>query len=184
MTVQLPTLIDRFEGPWFVYSNFYGPVKVKLFVARVGLGGQTLVWGGMTHYAVPGTTYTEEVYDSTEHAYQAAKFLDPEIRARFRYEGLKPGQAKRMAANMKSRVRKDWFQVNIPIMRDLLQQKFTYSILKRKLMASFSAELVEGNTWHDNFWGNCVCGERPECEAPGQNWLGKLLMELRRSFIV
>ncbi len=174
----LPTLIDSFDGPWRFLSNFWYPVKVKLWI-----GSDGMVWGGSTHYAAPGTTYTYEEYDSTEHAYQASKFLDPKLRERFRYNGLTPGQAKRLAYNLRSKIRSDWQQVNIAIMRDLLRQKFEYSILRRKLLSTFQAELVEGNTWHDNFWGNCVCGERPECSAPGENWLGKLLMEIRRGFI-
>lgn len=171
----LPTLISSFDGPWNFLSNFY-PVPVKLWI-----GSDGMVWAGSTHYAAPDVTYTEEEYTSTEHAYQAAKFLNAELRERFRYEGLTPGQAKRLGANLKSKVRKDWHQVQLAIMRDLLAQKFTYSILKRKLLSTFMAELIEGNTWHDNFFGNCVCDD---CvDIPGENWLGKLLMELRRSYI-
>jgi ribA/ribD-fused uncharacterized protein len=173
----LPTLIDRFEGSsWSCYSNF-SPAQVKLWIVN-GLPVSTKPESSVT-------AVTEETYDSTEHAFQAAKFLSDELRSRFRYAGLTltPGQAKRLAYNLRAKKRKDWEDVSIEIMRGLLKQKFTYSILRRKLLSSFSATLIEGNTWHDNFWGNCVCGERPECEAPGQNWLGKLLMEIRTSLI-
>ena len=173
----LPTLIDQFDGPWRFLSNFY-PVEINLYVASDGN-----VWAGNTHYAVPGTTYVIEQYGSVEHAYQAAKFLQSDLRDRFRYSGVTAGQAKRMGGGLKPRRRKDWEQISIAVMRDLLQQKFSGSILKRKLMSTFSAQLIEGNTWHDNFYGDCRCGSRPECEAPGENWLGKLLMELRRSYI-
>ena len=37
--------------------------------------------------------------------------------------------------------------------------------------------LIEGNYWHDNYWGNCLC---PKCkEIEGQNQLGKILMKVR-----
>lgn len=33
--------------------------------------------------------------------------------------------------------------------------------------------------WHDNFFGDCVC---PVCaKTPGQNWLGKILMDEREA---
>jgi predicted NAD-dependent protein-ADP-ribosyltransferase YbiA (DUF1768 family) len=45
------------------------------------------------------------------------------------------------------------------------------------LLATGDEELIEGNTWHDNTWGNCVC---QKCQdIPGRNMLGMLLMELR-----
>lgn len=145
------TRIASFSGAWSFLSNFY-PVVVKL---------------------------DGEEYPSVEHAYQAAKFLDPKIREKFRMPGLAPGQAKNFAKHLqlKGLVRPDWKQVNLGVMRDLLVQKFTYSILRRKLVATFGAELVEGNYWHDNFFGDCLCDE---ClSIPGQNYLGRLLMEIR-----
>ncbi len=168
---KIPTLIDRFEGPWFFLSNFYITPPIKLWITDSG---------AIYAYEVPDST--EEVYASTEHAYQASKFLDERIRERFRFAGVTPGDAKYWAHNMKKQVREDWEQVNVGIMRDLLKQKFTYSILKRKLIATFQAELIEGNVWHDNFWGSCIC---PNCEqmGPGENWLGKLLTELRNSLV-
>ena len=37
--------------------------------------------------------------------------------------------------------------------------------------------LIEGNTWHDNYWGDCSCNR---CKSKsGENMLGILLMELR-----
>jgi len=42
-------------------------------------------------------------------------------------------------------------------------------------------KLVEGNHWHDNIWGDCKCSK---CEnIPGENWLGKVLIQLREGFI-
>ena len=38
------------------------------------------------------------------------------------------------------------------------------------------AELIEGNTWHDNYWGVCSCSK---CNGRGKNRLGKLLMKVR-----
>ena len=107
-------------------------------------------------------------FPSTEHAYQAAKTLD--IAERRVIQALPTcGQAKR--AGQRLRLRDDWEQVKIPIMLDLQRQKYAVLYLREKLLATGDAELVEGNTWGDRFWG--VCG------GTGLNWLGRLLMQVR-----
>jgi ribA/ribD-fused uncharacterized protein len=164
--VDLPKRIGYFKGPWGFLSNFY-PVSVKLWIEAVPYAHER-----------PGATVEE--YASVEHAYQAAKFLDAAIREKFRFPGLAPGQAKTFAYSLKQKgkVRVDWELESLTVMRELLIQKFRYSILRRKLLSTFGAELVEGNFWHDNFYGNCVCDEC--ADIPGLNHLGRLLMELRK----
>lgn len=167
-TDPLPKRIGVFKGDWGFLSNF-SPVVVKLCIDHQGV----------PHAGLTGDAVDIEEYASVEHAYQAAKFLDAKIRERFRLPGMEPGQAKNYAKYLENqgKVRPDWKQVNLEIMRGLLVQKFTYSILRRKLIATFGAELVEGNWWHDNFFGNCLCDE---CQSIlGQNHLGRLLMEIR-----
>lgn len=63
-------------------------------------------------------------------------------------------------------------------MEEILRMKFTQNTkLRKRLLATRNERLVEGNTWHDNFWGECYC---PHCENKvGLNHLGKLLMEIR-----
>lgn len=63
-------------------------------------------------------------------------------------------------------------------MENLIREKFKNPELREKLLSTSDAELVEGNTWHDNVWGNCNC---PRCiEIEGQNNLGKTLMKIRK----
>ena len=58
-----------------------------------------------------------------------------------------------------------------------LRKKFANPELRDLLLATGDEELVEGNYWHDNEWGNCTC---PRCKnIPGKNKLGKLLMQVR-----
>ena len=107
-------------------------------------------------------------YPSTEHAYQAAKTLD--IAERLMIQALPTcGQAKRTGQRLK--LRDDWEQVKVEVMLDLQRQKYAVPYLREKLLATGDAELVEGNTWGDRFWG--VCGDT------GLNWLGRLLMQVR-----
>jgi len=61
-------------------------------------------------------------------------------------------------------------------MLDMLRQKFTRQTeLGQLLMATGDAELIEGNTWNDRFWGAVLKDEH----WIGQNHLGRLLMQVR-----
>ena len=117
-------------------------------------------------------------YPSVEHAYQAAKFLDPELRKPFENEYLKPGDAKKKARILKRFIRPDWEDVNLGIMEDLVRQKFQAPDLRLQLLNTGDEELVEGNYWHDNFWGECTCDR---CvDKPKTNHLGRILMKIRK----
>ena len=117
-------------------------------------------------------TLHEDIYTSVEHAYQAAKSLDKNTRARIR--SMTPGQAKRFGRNVK--LRPDWESVKIGIMLDLLKQKFQSGELRTKLALTKDMKLIEGNRWHDNYWGSCFCSK---CKDSGKNILGRLLMWVR-----
>ena len=62
-------------------------------------------------------------------------------------------------------------------MTDFLHQKFVIRYFQEKLLSTKDRELIEGNFWHDNFWGDCSCKKCQDIE--GGNRLGKLLMEIR-----
>ena len=124
-----------------------------------------------------------EYYPSTEHAYQAAKSLDHDIRRQFRfklkYKDGEPiestptcGEAKRLSKKIK--LREDWEDVKVDVMRDLLYKKFANSELQNKLLATGDDYLEETNHWNDTFWG--VCNDK------GLNTLGNLLMEVREYY--
>lgn len=116
----------------------------------------------------------EMIYPTTEHAYQAAKTDDPMERQAIALAGT-PGEAKRMGR--KITLRPDWETVKVGVMQGLLIQKYTRDPFRARLSES-EGPLVEWNTWHDNIWGDCTCG-RPSCQAPGKNYLGRLLSNIR-----
>lgn len=104
-----------------------------------------------------------EPYWTVEHAYQAAKTLDK--RERLWLAGLRtPGQAKRRGRKLA--LRPDWEQVKDTIMLDLLRQKFRQPQLRDALLATGDAELIEGNTWGDTYWG---CVQRRGAEQARQD---------------
>lgn len=107
-------------------------------------------------------------YATVEHAYQAAKTTD--LRWRLRVgSAFGPGAAKKLGRLVP--LRRDWEQIKQRVMLELLRDKFRDPVLRDKLLATGDAELIEGNHWHDTYWG--------VCNGAGENHLGKLLMVLR-----
>ena len=114
-------------------------------------------------------------YPTVEHAFQAAKSAEVWRREEVRLAKT-PGMAKRTGRALP--LRADWEFVKIGVMRICLFEKFLDNPLRQMLLDTGDAVLVEGNTWHDNQWGECKCGR---CTPPGRNLLGRLLTELRVS---
>lgn len=133
-------------------------------------------WTRLGNYSYCTVFYKGHAYPTTEHAYQAQKTLNKDLQRVIRH-ATGPAQAKHLARNLE--LRPDWEQVKDGIMLDLLREKFSQEPEKWVLLATGQAELVEGNWWHDNYWGDCTCGKKVSCEAPGKNMLGKLLMQVR-----
>lgn len=108
-------------------------------------------------------------FPTVEHAYQAAK--NPSKLYRAHLLSLRnPAEARQLGQTCK--LREDWQDVKVAVMRDLLAQKFApETALAVELLNTGDHELVEGNTWGDTFWG--------VCNGQGDNWLGRLLMEQR-----
>lgn len=130
-----------FKGPYRFLSNFW-PAKVEL--------------DGLE-------------YQTTEHAYQAAKTLDVAERKEIR-ESAKPGDAKKLGKKLT--MRPDWEQVKFQVMENVVRQKFTkYKDLKEMLLSTGDDYLEETNNWQDVYWG--------VCNGKGQNKLGKILMKVR-----
>jgi hypothetical protein len=46
-----------------------------------------------------------------------------------------------------------------------------------RLLSTGDSLLIEGNYWHDNYWGRCTCSK---CQSEiGLNQLGEVLMYVR-----
>lgn len=144
-----PDVINTFRGRWAFLSNFHPA---------------TLVWEGIT-------------YPTSEHAFNAGKSTSPETR-HWIADAETPSDAK--ARGRRVPLRPGWDErIRFQVMRDVLAAKFTARPARiAALLSTGGATLIEGNTWHDNVWGDCRCG-CPACAEPGQNHLGRLLMELR-----
>jgi len=117
----------------------------------------------------PSTIVVEgKFYKTVEHAYQALKSEDHNVREIIRSADT-PGKAKRLGRCVA--LRDGWDNMRENVMYDLLRKKFDNPFLSEKLLNTGDAELIEGNNWNDTFFG--------VCRGVGQNILGKLLMKVR-----
>lgn len=140
-------MINSFEGKYEFLSNFY-EVPFR--------------WRG-------------NEYPTVEHAFQAAKTLDP-IKRQEITAAPTPGRAKRLGRSV--HLRPDWENVKEQVMYECVSAKFHQDVsLTLALLATGDEELVEGTLWCDNEWGDCKC---PKCvNIKGKNKLGKILMRVR-----
>lgn len=143
-------IIEHFDGDFEFLSNF-SPYGFKDFVGQY--------------------------WKTNEHFYQAHKTLDI-----YEFEKIQeaptPAVAKRLGRNCK--LRYDWNYIKVPVMARGLALKFNNEILKEMLLSTTGYMLVEGNTWHDNIWGNCKCSK---CKnITGMNLLGVTLMTIRQVY--
>ena len=115
-------------------------------------------------------TYDGLTYRNNEAAFQAQKTLIAEERAGF--TELPPTVAKRKGRRVT--LRPDWEQAKDGIMEEIVRAKFTQNAdLGERLLATGDAELIEGNNWHDYYWGADIRTGR------GRNRLGHILMRVR-----
>ncbi|MBQ9748422.1 MAG: DUF1768 domain-containing protein [Clostridia bacterium] len=127
-------------------------------------------------YAFLSNFYAAEVeyggltYQNAEAAFQAQKCMTEEEKLPF--TEMVPGKAK--AFGRRVALRPDWETVKCSLMEEIVRAKFIQNPqLVPMLLATGDTKLVEGNTWHDVYWGvDLRTGE-------GENHLGRILMKIR-----
>jgi ribA/ribD-fused uncharacterized protein len=115
------------------------------------------------------------VFPTAEHAFQAAKAKNP-YDMLWVLESRTPGIAKRRGRQVE--IKPNWDQDRIGEMLIVVTAKFRNPELRGWLQATHDQKLVEGNYWHDQFWGSCNCSEHADVD--GKNYLGKILMYVRK----
>ena len=112
-------------------------------------------------------------YATVEHYYQSQKFTAHPVLAERVRTAVNARAAKFIASQANpDLMRADWRRVNIEVMRTALVAKFQQNEpLREKLLATAGSALHE-DAPGDMFWGSL-----------GQDWLGKLLTEIRDQMI-
>ena len=147
----MPHRLDSDSTVYFYENEFYPLSNFSAF--RLGM------WGND--------------FDTSEHAYHWRRFnscapltAERVRRARSAHEAFRLAQAN------KGLQRKDWDDIKIEIMRQIIRAKAEqHPYVRKKLLETGDRRLVE-DSWRDSFWG---WGP----DHKGDNMLGNLWMELR-----
>jgi ribA/ribD-fused uncharacterized protein len=108
---------------------------------------------------------------TSEHYYQAWKFLDYETRERIRLMP-KPGDAAREGRRRDLPLREDWEEIKVSVMLQAVLFKFEqHEDIKQILLGTGDARIVE-RTDRDSYWGDGPDGK-------GRNMLGQVLQIVR-----
>jgi ribA/ribD-fused uncharacterized protein len=152
----MKTDITEFTGEYRFLSNFYAsPVTMRLGLAEL-------------------------IFPTAEHAFQASKAVVPGQLPQPDVIAIRDADTAREAKRMGRAVtlRPGWDQLKKQVMLEVLLAKFSqHPELQQQLAATAPRQLIEGNHWHDNYWGRCNCHRCPA--GAGHNYLGRLLMAVR-----
>jgi ribA/ribD-fused uncharacterized protein len=111
------------------------------------------------------------IWPSSEHYYQAKKFLDQDWQEKVRH-APSPYDAAKIGRAEDSPVREDWEDVKAGFMLTALRAKYSqYDVLKELLLSTNNTHIYE-HTTNDCDWADC--GDRS-----GKNRLGEQLMQVR-----
>ena len=154
----------------------------------------------LSNFAEVEVEYNNKTFQSVEHAYQSMKFKGEEIgsisskhfnqinrklKARstrisredlpnlFVDKTISAGTSKVVGNQLRilGYVREDWDHAKVPIMIELVIQKFAKPEFWEQLQSTENKYLIEGNDWGDTFWGFD--------SGRGRNVLGRILMQIR-----
>lgn len=124
----------------------------------------------LSNFAAYKVNYDEQIWMTAEHAYQAQKFVNSDVKEEIA-QAPSAYAAKQTAGKYEGEVRDDWFGINVDIMKQILQAKIDqHKHVREVLKRTKGKKLVENS--EDEFWGRGSNGE-------GDNKFGELWMNLR-----
>jgi ribA/ribD-fused uncharacterized protein len=128
-------------------------------------------YGFLSNFYPSIFTLDGKVWPTSEHYFQAMKFVGTEYETKIR-TAKSPMEAANMGRDRRFPLRKDWNAVRVSVMTNSVLAKFSQNDgLKEQLIKTDNRYLIE-KTAEDYFWG---CG----IDGSGENMLGKILMKVR-----
>lgn len=125
-------------------------------------------------------------WPTAEHPFQVAKAWPDYTVMEWIRSAHTPGEAKKRGRSV--RLRPDWDHIKRQVMMKIQLAKFDQPDLRKQLIATGDAQLIEGNSWGDDYWGCVPSEKRPRIVMPlwglnqewaGYNWLGLELMMIK-----
>lgn len=124
-------------------------------------------YGFLSNFSKSEIVFRGNTFPTAEHAYQAAKATNNIDFLKIK-NAESPSTAKKIGSTIP--VIEGWESKKVPIMKEILEIKFSNDALSKKLV-EVKGGIVEENDWGDTFWG--------VYNGKGKNVLGKLLTQIR-----
>ncbi len=122
----------------------------------------------LSNFHLAEVYYEGLLYPSTEHAYQAAKTLDVNVREEFMKLTCSQDKNKGQEIGLRDK----WDVIKYDVMFAVVFDKFfRHTYLRTLLLETGDKYLEETNHWKDIYYG--------VCDGVGKNILGKILMQVR-----
>jgi len=166
-------IIDKFDGRYRFLSNFH-PAEIT---------HQGIKYPSVEHFYVAmkinKSQFIQVKVTTREGTSKQLKQMDVAEAREYISKIKTAGDVKRLGRELS--IRADWNSVKYDVMLYGVRKKFyEHEDLKQLLLETGDSELIEGNTWHDIYWGVCEC---PKCCGTGENNLGKVLMQVRKELM-
>lgn len=128
-------------------------------------------YGCFSNFSRHGVSFDGKWWPTTEHYFQAQKFLSETDQEQIR-QTSNPNRAAQMGRDRKRTLRPDWEEIKDEVMYRAVLKKFqTHPEIGEILQATGDKKIVE-NAPGDYYWG---CG----ADGSGRNMLGQILMRVR-----
>lgn len=128
-------------------------------------------YGEFSNFAPYGFSDGEHYWRTSEHYFQAKKFLDDSIQERMR-NIESPMEVALEGRNRNNPLRPDWEEVKDDLMRYAVMEKFKQNPELQELLLSTGDAYIIEHTKNDSYWADGGDGK-------GKNMLGIILMETR-----
>lgn len=132
-------------------------------------------YGCFSNFSPHGIQLLNQDWPTVEHYYQAQKFVGSEDERLVSLIQVvnTPAEAAMLGRDCTHRVRADWEQVKLKVMREAVLTKFLTHLDIQSILLATDDQLIVEDSPRDYFWG---CG----LNKTGQNQLGKILMSVRQ----
>ena len=125
-----------------------------------------------SNFSAFAVKYDGDMWPTAEHAYQAKKFYDFDIRDKIK-SARSAHEAKQIAKVFEHEMRDDWEEVKLIVMEEIIWAKLSqHPYIQEKLLQTREREIIE-DSHKDAFWG---WGP----DRDGENHLGKIWMHVRK----
>ena len=137
-------MIEKFEGRWRFLSNFY----------ECEIEHQGIIYKSVEAFYVAMKCNNEQMINGKHYTIGDFREMISHIPS--------PGIVKKIGKQIQ--IRKDWVDKRLDFMNWAVREKFKNEELKELLLSTEDMTLIEGNVWHDNFYGQCSCDK---CKGKG-----------------